>query len=142
MYVSKQQVLAAQDRVTEDVPVPEWAPEGVDPATCFVRVRSMTAMQRDAFEASMLTGGLNGSARKPNLVNMRARFCVMVIVDEQGSRVWNDNEAELLGDKNAAALDRVYTVGQRLSSGSDDAVKAIAKNSSAAQSDASPSTSA
>ena len=142
MYLSKQQIIAANDRVTEDVAVPEWAPTGVDPATCFVRVRSLSGTQRDAFEASMMGSVGTDGARKPNLVNMRARFCAQVMVDDTGARMWSDAEVELLGDRSAAALDRVYTVGQRLSSAGDAAVTAIAKNSSAGQPDASPSISA
>lgn len=116
--LGKAAILAAADLPHEDVPVPEWGGT--------VRVRAMSGkdrddhdiMARDAVEKSGAMG------------NWRARFCAMVMVDESGARLFPDvSDVESLGSKSAAALDRVYDVGRRLSGLTREAEAAAEKNS-------------
>lgn len=127
--LTKQDILNAPDRAFEEVPVPEWGGA--------VRVKSLSGRERDAFEASLVKG--SGKNRSSDFVNMRARLCAVCIVDEAGTRVFEDNEVEMLGAKSAAALDRVFGVAQRLSGMSDEDVKELEKNSGAGPAGASPS---
>jgi len=124
MLLDKQAILSASDHKTEDVDVPEWGGT--------VRVRTMTGRERDAFEASLAKG--EGKDRKTDLVNLRARLAGLCMVGEDGQRLFTDAEVEALGDKTAAALDRVFSVAQRLNGMTAQDVEDLAKNSGAAPS--------
>ena len=127
--LTKEQILSATDYKTEDVPVPEWGGTA--------RVRTISGRERDAFEASLSVG--SGTARKVNTDNIRARLVAMCVIDEAGARLFSDSEVLKLGEKSATALDRVFTVAQRLNALSQAEVEDIAKNSEAAPSGASTS---
>ena len=130
--LSKTAILAAQDLQTEDVEVPEWGGA--------VRVRSFTGRERDAFEASMVRG--DGRDRRVDLTNMRARLVGLTVIDESGQRLFTDEEADLLGAKSGAALDRVFALAQKLNGLSGSDVEELTKNSSGVPSAASTSASA
>ena len=130
--LSKTAILAAQDLQTEDVEVPEWGGA--------VRVRSFTGRERDAFEASMVRG--DGRDRKVDLTNMRARLVGLTVIDESGQRLFTDEEADLLGAKSGAALDRVFAIAQKLNGLSGSDVEELSKNSSGVPSAVSTSASA
>ena len=106
MLLSRDQILQADDLQTEDVEVPEWGGS--------VRVRGLLGSERDAFEASMVHMRGNGQ-RELRLANMRARLVVMSVVDENGRRMFTDADVKALGDKSAAALDRVFDAARKLS---------------------------
>ncbi len=108
-YLTKSSVLNADDRVYEDVDVPEWG--GV------VRVQSLMATEKDAFEASITSVQRIGRrvVQKPDFVNVRAKLAVLCMVDEAGQRLFSDGDVAELGRKSAAALDRVIEVAKRLS---------------------------
>lgn len=120
--LSKSQILAAVDLPTETVAVPEWGGE--------VLVRGLTAAERDTFEQSVVT--LNGAGKaastKMNLSNIRAKLCSLTIVDENGERLFSDAEVDVLGQKSAQALQRVFDAAQRLSGLSQSDVEELAKN--------------
>lgn len=102
--LSKDAILGAEDLITEDVEVPEWGGT--------VRVRMMTGAERDAFEESL--SRTKGKSVKTNLANLRARLVAKTVVNEQGKRLFTDAEAGVLGQKSAAALDRVFEAARRL----------------------------
>lgn len=126
--ITKEAVLTVSDLKHEDVPVPEWGGT--------VRVRELTARERDAFESTLRPA--TGSAA-PDTANLRARLCVRSIVGEDGSRLFNDEDADALGSKSAQVVDRIFTVAQRLSGIGADQGRAAEKNSGAAPSGASSS---
>lgn len=130
--LSKTQIQAASDIVTELVPVPEWGGD--------VAVRMLTATERDVFEQSLIRTGTDGK-REPDLANMRAKLCAACIVDGvTGDRLFADHEVDQLGNKSGAVLDRITKVAQRLNGMGADAVDQAEKNSEPAPSG--PSTSA
>ena len=114
--LSKEAILQTDDLPRELVQVPEWGGD--------VYVSTMTGTQRDAFEQSM-----QGKKGKLNLDNVRARFAVLTIVDDQGKRLFTDVDVKALGEKSAAALDRVFAVAQRLNGFSDSDAREIQGNS-------------
>lgn len=124
MLLDKQAILAAKDHKTSLVEVPEWGGN--------VLVRTMTGRERDAFEASLAKG--DGKDRKTDLTNLRARLVGLCLVGEDGQRLFTDAEVEQLGDKNAAALDRVFAVAQQLNGMTAKDVEDLTKNSGAAPS--------
>lgn len=128
-YLTKEAILAADDVQFEDVDVPEWGGK--------VRVRSLAGIERDALEASMIEG--KGKNANVNLANLRAKLVARSIVDEDGKRVFEDQDIAALGRKSAAALNRVYEVAQRLSGITQEDVDELTKNSEAAPSEGSGS---
>ena len=127
-FLNRAEILAISDLKTEDVFVPEW--------DAWVKVRSLNASERDRFEAG--TVQRNGNSVTTNLDNLRARLCLLCIVDENGERMFDDGDTFPLGGKSAAALDRIFQVAQRLSGLRPEDVDELAKNSNAGQLDALP----
>ena len=118
MILTRDEILKAQDIDYEVVEVPEWGGE--------VRVRAMTAAERDAFEASILRQTKSGV--QVEMVNLRARLCAMTIVDEDGKRIFSDSDVAELGKKSAAALQRVFDVAMRLSKFGNEDIQNLAEN--------------
>lgn len=118
MALTKAGILAASDITTETVKVPEWGGD--------VLVRGLTGSQRDAYEEGCYVG--QGKDRRTSFKNLRARLVALCVVDEQGARVFDDADAAALGDKSAAALDRIFDVAQRLSGLTAKDVEALAGN--------------
>ena len=113
-HLTRDDILQRQDITTEEVEVPEWGGT--------VRVRGMSGVERDKFEASLLAPETpqkgrrrQAQARQTNIENIRAKLCAWCIVDEGGNRMFVDADLAALGAKSAAALDRVFGVAQRLS---------------------------
>ena len=113
--LTRDSILQADDLPKESVEVPEWGGQ--------VWVRTLSGTERDAFEQSMVM-----KKNKPNMDNVRARFAVLTICDEAGERLFQAADADELGKKSAAALDRIFAVAQRLNGFSDQDQKDIAGN--------------
>lgn len=116
--LTREAILQAQDLPYEDVEVPEW--RGI------VRVRGLTGAERDAFEQSIVEQ--RGKNTRMNLRNIRAKLVALCCVDEQGNRIFTDDDVELLGKKSAAALNRIFEVAQRLSGLRPEDVEELAGN--------------
>jgi hypothetical protein len=61
------------------------------------------------------------------------------VVDDQGKRIFTDEDIEALGNKNAAPLDRICDVARRLSGMGRAEKEKLAKNSAPAGGDLSSS---
>jgi hypothetical protein len=103
-------ILAADDLPREVVPTPEWGP-----AVHEVWVRGLTAAERDAYEQGLLVTGRGTTRIREKIENLRAAFCVRIMVDENGERVFTDKDVAALGDKSGAVLDRIWDKGRELS---------------------------
>jgi hypothetical protein len=110
-------VLDLRDLQDEIVEVPEWGFR--------LRVRSLTGIERDAFEISLLEN--RGKSREVNLRNMRAKLVAASVRKTDDSRVFTDGQVEALGRKNAAALQRVFRVAQKLSGLAEDEVEELTR---------------
>lgn len=124
-YLTREEILKAQDTQFEDVPVQEWGGT--------VRVKSLTGTERDALEASLVQG--KGKNANVNLANLRSKLAARSMVDENGKRIFSDADVAELGRKSAAALQRVFDVAQRLSGLSAEDVEELTKNSETAPSE-------
>ena len=132
--LGRDEILAAVDVQTIRVPVPEWGGE--------VLVRALTGRERDKFEESLMvqTTGKGGRVqRRMRWQNARARLCAMSIVDEQGRCLFTAEDVQALGEKGAAALQRVYDVAASLSGLSGADLDELLGNSKSDQGDDSPS---
>lgn len=121
MFLDKNMILNADDIKTDAVDVPEWGGT--------VLVKALNGAERDSFEASIVTG--SGNNVKMNMENIRAKLVVRSIVGEDGKRLFSDSDAEILANKSAAALDRVFTIAQALSGIGEKDLKEMVKNSEA-----------
>lgn len=110
--LTKEAILAANDLPTERVAVPEWGGD--------VLVRTMTGADRDAFEASLI-------GKSVRMDNVRARLVSLTLCNEAGERMFDDAEIAALGKKSARALDRVFSVAQRLNGIGTEQVEAAKK---------------
>lgn len=117
--LNKQAILQVVDLATEEVEVPEWGGS--------VLVRGMTGTERDLFETEIV---LLRDGKKAELVreNIRAKLVARCIVDDEGERVFEDADIQALGKKSASALDRIFSVAQRLSGITKEDAEELAKN--------------
>jgi hypothetical protein len=113
-YLSLDQIRTADDIQEEDVEVPEWGGK--------VRVRGMTGTQRDKWENDLLR--VRGNKRSLDLQNARARLVARTCVQP----VFSVADAEWLGMKSAAALERVFDVARRLSGLTDTDIEELTKD--------------
>lgn len=116
--LTRAQILKADDLPSRDVPVPEWGGT--------VRVRSLTAKDRDEFETAVLAARQEGNLSPGNI---RARYAAAAIVDEKGKQLFSEDDIEALGAKSAAALDRVYAAVNDLNALSPKDVEELRGNS-------------
>lgn len=122
------EILDKDDSQYEDVPVPEWGGT--------VRVRSMTADERDAFDESITKISHNGKGQTREIImkGIRAKLVARSLIDDKGDRLFTDAQVETLGKKNATVLDRLFAIAQRLSGLSKDDVEKLAGKSAPAPS--------
>lgn len=129
-FLSKDALLAAVKRLPiERVDLPEL--DG------FVFVRGMSGAERDAWEKSLIVG--RGKRREVNTENVRARLAVRCLCDEQGTRLFADDDAAVLGDLRVDTLNRIFETAQRLSGVSNEDIDELGKPSAPAAGSASPS---
>lgn len=132
VFMSGAALLDLDDLSTAKVVVPEWTQAArkagkIGPEDeVAVYVRTMKAAERDAFETSMFEG--RGSSRRQNLDNLRARLVAKTAVDKDGNPLWKAEQVKRLGEKNAAAIDRIFDAAQRLNGMSSSDVEEMVKN--------------
>jgi hypothetical protein len=116
--LGRSDILEAVDLQREIVDVPEWGGS--------VYVQGMSGTSRDSFERSMVE--IRGKESTVNWKNLRAKLVARCIVDSEGVRIFHDLDIEELGNKSAAALQRVFLVAQRLSGMADDEVEELTES--------------
>src|SRR5512133_1899019 len=101
IYLTKKQILEAQDRKFKDLEVPEWGGT--------VRVGTMSGKERDSYERVF------GDIREGTMdASIRASLCAACVVDENGVPLFTKADLQALGEKSGAALDRVFDVAVEL----------------------------
>lgn len=118
MLLSKEQILNAEDLKHIDVKVPEWGGA--------VRVRTMNGSERDQFEQAILKANQSGNTQ--DLENIRALLVALTVVDENGNRLFDKRDVKALGQKSAAALQRVFEAAQKLSAIGDNDIAELEGN--------------
>jgi hypothetical protein len=102
-----------------------------------VIVRGMTGVERDAFEASCFEG--RGKKRDFSLNNMRAKLVAACCIDDQGHRLFTDEDVIGLGAVRADVIDKLFAVAQRLSGMRDEDVDELGLSSKTPTTSATPS---
>jgi len=113
--LSRDEILRCSALPSEELSVPEWGGS--------VRVRSLTAGERDVFEIEMKDARSHGQ-----VPNVPAALAVKVLTDEAGKRLFTDADAETLTAYHAKPLDRVFNLAARLSGITKDDVEQLEKN--------------
>lgn len=131
-FLSKEDILGADDRKTEEVHVPEWCPKGKDPADAFLTVRGLDGTERDAYDAAMTK--MEGKNVKLSLENRSVRLVAKCVVDPSGKPLFSEREVAALGRKAAAPIARLFKVAARLSGIEEEQAEETEKNSEAAPS--------
>lgn len=101
-----------------------------------VTVQGMSGKQRDAWEKSLIVG--RGKRRDVNTENVRAKLACVCLIDEQGQRLFTDEDADALGELRVDVLSRIFEVAQRLSGVSDSDLDELGKASAPAAGTDSP----
>ncbi len=125
MALSRDGILAVNDVQTEKVDVREWGGD--------VIVRGLTGDELDNFQGSIrqFRPSFDGKGMEPVLVQdgMRAKLLVKCLIDENGDRLFTDQDAAALGAKNGSVIDRLYDVAARLSGLSEEEKAELEGNS-------------
>jgi hypothetical protein len=124
----REAILASEDLRREPVDVP-WEMGGEK-----LYVRELTAKERDDYLAVTMKGGEFAWGK-----NLTAELLVKAIVNEDGERLFSDDDAEALGSKGTSVLAKLFKVAMRLSGMEVEAAEAIKSDFGIAQSDGSSS---
>lgn len=132
--MSRAEILNAQDIGYEDIDlsdIPGWGT---------VRIKDLTASQRDQLEASLVkeVKTKKGVRREAKLDNARATFCAAAICDEGMNQIFFREDVLALGAKSARALDRIFTRVQERNGLSDKDVDSLIEDFDDAQGGDSP----
>jgi hypothetical protein len=129
MLLTRDQILQASDRETWRGPVPEWG-------TGEIILRGPSLVERDLFTAQLVNESRAGQ-KVP--IGHRARLVVLCLVDEQGQRIFSDDEAAVLATKSAPVIDRLFEICQTLAGLGDGSLEEMKKNSASSPNGASAS---
>lgn len=123
----RDRILASHDQTSELLKIDAWGVE--------VEVRSMSGAARSAI---IQAGAVQGQL--PDMSKFTSDIVVMCTFDpETGEQVFTKEDADLIMEKNGAALEEIVSVAMRLSGFSKDAIDNAGKASSSTPSEGSSS---
>src|SRR5262245_42675456 len=116
-FLSKEQILKSDDLKHEDVEVPEWGGK--------VRVRELTACDRERFERGVSAAGNNPVGISKQLGDLRASLVASCLRDPNtNERLFGDSDVAKLNEKSSLVISRLFTICTRLSGISQEVVDA------------------
>jgi len=118
--LTKEQILTVSDIKTRTVKIPEW--------NGCVTIKMLTGLERDQLESIAYPVSDKKEAARDNI---RALWCVFSIVDENGVRIFTNEDIEKVSLKSSAALDRIFTAALSLNKVSNKDIEEMSKNSEA-----------
>ena len=83
-----------------------------------VYVRTLTAYERDQYEASMFDK--EGELDASKMVGLRARLTVFALCDENGKRLLKNDDTEAVNALPAYIVDRIFDVAQAINGMKED----------------------
>ena len=90
-----------------------------------VYVAKMTARDRDEFEFIVTGGSPTG---KVNTRNVRAKFLALVLVNEDGTKMCEDEDAEWIGELDTDVVQAIVEAGFKLNGIGSDTLEETVKN--------------
>lgn len=120
MALTRDQIKAKRGVMPrEAIIVPELGDEPI-------YISKMNAALRDRFDQMVTGGKANGAV---DLTNIRARFLTLVCTDEKGTRLFEEDDAEWLGELDTDIVQKLAKKGFELNGiNTDDIVEESAKN--------------
>lgn len=103
------------DLKKEKVHIPEW--------DCDVYVRQLSAYEQDDIEIKRFAK--DGT---PIVLNMRARYVSMCLVDEDGNRIFNEKDIHILSKKAGSVINRLIDKCAALNRLTEEDLENSAKN--------------
>ena len=131
--LSKEQILSKDRKKTVDVNVKEWGGS--------VRLQELSASDRDMWENESFVLNADGTGARFNPKHARARLVVRCLVDDQGRRLFMDDEVAAIGSLSAATVQRLFNAARKLNAISDEDISELEGNSDAGPSGDNSSTS-
>jgi len=121
MYLTRGQILQAEDLERREVAVPEWGGT--------LLVRALTGAERGRIEADSLRQNGRGVQFQPQSIEtLRAKVVAMAAIEEDGTPVFTLRDVEALAGKSGAVLERVFDVVAAMSGISEEAVSELTAN--------------
>lgn len=115
-YLTKEEILGMADTEVTEVPVPEWG-------GAVVRIRDMTVADFDAFESRAMK-----AHQDSNMAGVRSWLVARMLVDQDGNRLFTEADADQLGKKNHAAVERIVKAIRRRNRLGAEGIEDAAKN--------------
>jgi hypothetical protein len=131
-YLSRAAIDTVEDRPTGEVEVPQWGG--------WVRIQAMSAKQRSMITGTMMAvDGVDVKVRADEIGSVQLRTVAACLIEEDGSPTYQEHEYDSIGEKNAGAIETIYTALQELSGLGKDAIEDAEKNSETTPSEQPPS---
>lgn len=127
--LGRDDILNYNDATFQVISVPEWGGK--------VRIRGLTAAERDSYEQSLTVG--KGANIQTNMHLARAKLAQLCIVDAAGKQLFTRQDIAKLGAKSAVALERVFDTARHLSGLTAEDLAELTGNSEPGQNGGSPS---
>jgi hypothetical protein len=99
-----------------------------------VWIRGLQADERDEYEQSLIERGPDGRSRIKRVQrNVRASLVIRCLVDEQGERMFQDNQVDAIGKVDAAVIDKLWDIARKLSGMDTEEIAKLAADFDSAQ---------
>lgn len=118
----RQKILQAQDKPTFAVAVPEWCEDTL-------YIRTLSAAERDDYEMWTFVAS--------DRSNYRAKLVCRALIDADGNRVFEDDDAPALGTKSSQVVSRLFDIATKVNGLLQADVEELEKNCAGAGSAAS-----
>jgi len=121
--LTKEQIRDFNDLKRQEVQVEAWG-NGT------IIVREPTSKERDDYEQGLLVAKRVGKSMEvtPNFTNAKAKLVVKCAINDDGTRMFKDSDAEWLGDKSANAIAQIVEVIERLGRMSQKDIDELTEN--------------
>ncbi len=99
--LSREEILSKVILQKELINIPEWGGD--------IYVTEMSGCARDAWEQTLIQKDDKG-----RLIAPRAKLIIATVVDENGERLFTDNDIDAIGKLSAGALEKICDIAQKL----------------------------
>ena len=119
-FLSKDDILNADDLPMEEMIIPEWGDKKLYVAT-------LNAKEMDEYTSSNVSIDEEGKTVQ-NMKNFRARLCVLCIRNVNRKQMFDISEAKKLGKKSSSVVNRIFNKAQEINGLGVVAVKKLEEN--------------
>ncbi len=110
--LKREEILSKTSLKTEKLTIEEWGGD--------VMVSEMSGAMRDGWEQSIREKDPSGK-----LISPRAKLIIFTVIDENGERIFKDDDIEAIGKLSSSTLEKICLTAMRLNGlGSEEIDKA------------------